>query len=57
MVNFSLINIICSCVRQKNGKFFFAKEPCSNFLDMPAFEKGKFVRVYDRQGKLDKCIL
>jgi hypothetical protein len=22
---------------------------------MPAFEQGKFVRVYVRQGKLDKC--
>jgi hypothetical protein len=22
---------------------------------MPAFEQGKFVRVYGRQGKLDKC--
>ena len=48
---FSVTSFICSCVGQKIDIFF------QSYLVMPDFGQGKCVRVYDRQGKLDKCTI
>jgi hypothetical protein len=46
---------ICSCVRQNFDNFSLPRSLVPKLI-MPVFEQGKFVRVYDLQGNLDKCI-
>jgi hypothetical protein len=51
---FSLTSFICSRVQQRIDSFSLPRSLVAK-LDVPAFGQGKSVRVYVRQGKLDKC--
>jgi hypothetical protein len=51
---FSLTTFICSRVQQRIDSFSLPRSLVSKLV-MPGFGQGRFVRVYGRQGKLDKC--